>query len=100
MTRRIMLAILGVASLAVLAFGIPLALATQQAEQNAAIASLQREAVRVAVDTPQNLRGSEPIKVPHPRDADDVHFAIYDANGQKVKGLGPSKADSVVRAAL
>lgn len=100
MTRRIMMAIIGVAALAVLAFGVPLGIAVRQVEHDDVFSTLQREAARTAAVLPSQLHGPDKVEVPRREDSDEVLFAVYDAAGKRVAGEGPGAADRVVRAAL
>ncbi len=99
MTKRILLAILAVATLSVAAFGVPLAVVVRRVERDDTFSSLQRSAAGVAAEVPTRLDGSV-VEVPRLRDRDDVVYAVYDANGRRVAGDGPLRADKVVRSAL
>jgi len=99
-TRRILFAIVAVAALSVLAFGVPLALAVRQIEHDDQVATLQRQAAATAAELPPQLHGNDKVEVPRHIESDDVAFAVYDATGKRVTGYGPAAADTVVRAAL
>ena len=102
MTRRILAAIVLVASLSVLAFGVPLAISVRSVERADEVSSLQRAAAGTAAELPPRLDGSAKVRVPTyvAGDDDDVAFAVYDAAGNRVAGQGPPRADTVVTAAL
>ena len=65
MRRRILFAIVGVAAFAVVAFGIPLAWTIRRIEHDDALAKLQREAARAALEVP-SLGNGDNIELPPP----------------------------------
>jgi signal transduction histidine kinase len=93
--RRLIIAIAGVASAAVILFALPLALVLQSGNRTEAQLRLQRDttAATRAVD----LGGTgDPVELPPSRD----RLAVYDGSGRRIAGRGPARADSTVRAAL
>ncbi len=102
MTRRILVAIVLVASLSVLAFGVPLAISVRSVERADEVSSLQRSAAGTAAELPPQLDGGAAVRVPRyaAGDDDDVAFAVYDVSGHRVAGQGPIRADEAVTAAL
>jgi signal transduction histidine kinase len=98
-SRRILTTIVGIATLAVVCFGIPLALSVQRALKDDAISTLEREAARAAIEAPRNASLADPIELPKPIE-DGVRLAVYNATGTKVAGTGPDAADDATASAL
>jgi signal transduction histidine kinase len=96
--RRIVLSIIGVAAIAVLLVGVPLALAVDHLYASQEILRLEREAsdARRGVDV-TTLGTSDPIEIPS---VGATHFAVYDSAGRRLAGDGPTTADVPVRRAL
>jgi signal transduction histidine kinase len=95
---RIVIAIVGVAAVAVLVVGIPLAFAVKHLYTSQEILRLEREAseTRRTIDA-TTLAAGDPIELPR---AGATTFAVYDSAGHLVAGNGPSIADDPVRSAL
>ncbi|MEA2318229.1 MAG: hypothetical protein QOD44_2418 [Solirubrobacteraceae bacterium] len=91
-----MLAIAGVATLAVLLFAIPLGFVLAQSYRDRELLRLQRDTVAAtrAIDVSPN--GSDPVELPPSRDV----LGVYDRLGRRVAGRGPARPDAVVRAVL
>lgn len=98
MKRRILAAIVGVATLAVLGFGIPLAWTIRRIERDDAFSMLQREAARAAVEVP-GVGAGDSIELPGATEA-HVTVGVYGADGARVAGNGPDRADKATAAAL
>lgn len=100
MRRRIVISIVGVAVVALLVLGIPLALALARLDESQEVLRLEREAneARSSVSTSALVRGDS-IEL---GDDGKTRFAVYDASGHRVggNGPGPERADAVVRKAL
>jgi signal transduction histidine kinase len=96
--RRILFAIVGVATFAVIAFGVPLAWTIRRIERDDVVAMLEREAGRAAAEVPPIVPG-EPIELPNPRSA-HVTVAVYGPDGARIAGNGPDHADRPTNAAL
>jgi signal transduction histidine kinase len=97
MRRRLVLAIGGVAALAVILFAVPLALVIQRTYRDEELLRLQRDTVAAtrAIDLGAGPRDS--VELPPSRDA----LTVYRHDGGRVAGRsGPARADAVVRAAL
>jgi signal transduction histidine kinase len=96
---RIVTAIVGVAAVAVLLVGIPLALAVKHLYTSQEVLRLEREAseTRRAIDATTLGGAGDPIELPK---TGPVSFAVYDPDGHRIAGTGPSVADTAVRAAL
>jgi cytochrome c-type biogenesis protein CcmE len=95
---RIIAAIVGVAALAVLLVGLPLALAVEHLYTSQEILRIEREAseMRNAVNV-SSLATHDPVEFPR---NDSINFAVYDPSGRRVDGNGPDVADDPVRRAL
>ncbi len=99
MRRRVLAAILGVTTLAVILFGIPLAVVIGRLLDESATVRVERQAVLAARSVPADFAtGDDPVELA--ATADGVVFALYDTNGALVAGLGPAVADAVTTRAL
>jgi signal transduction histidine kinase len=96
--RRILFAIVGMAALAVVAFGVPLAWTIRRIEHDDALAMLQREAARAALEVP-SLGNGDSIELPRPG-ASGVTVGVFGPDGTRVAGTGPDHADRATSAAL
>jgi len=96
--RRILFAIVGVATFAVIAFGAPLAWTVRRIEHDDALAMLQREAAKAALEVP-SLGNGDNIELPRSASS-GVSIAVYGADGARVTGDGPARADRATAAAL
>jgi signal transduction histidine kinase len=96
-TRRIFLTIVATTALAVVLFGVPMAIVVNRRVHDDAVIELQRAAFdRAAVVSPSEINSGH-VELPPTESAIDV--AIYDSNGTKVGGAGPATADQLVAAA-
>lgn len=96
MRRRLILAIVAVAAIAVTLFAVPLAVVLGRTVRDEALLRLQRDTIAAtrAIDV-----GGEPtdrVELPRSRD----RLAVYDRAGRRVAGNGPPRADRVVRSVL
>ena len=98
MKPRIVIAIVGVAAVAVLLVGIPLAYAVKNLYTSQEVLRLEREAseTRRSIDV-TTLGPGDPIELPQ---NGAVSFAVYDPAGHRLAGNGPLTADDPVRRAL
>jgi signal transduction histidine kinase len=95
--RRLVLAIAGVAALAVVLFAVPLALVLQRAHRDEELLRLQRDTVAATREIDVGPGGGDPIELP----ASPRALAVYDNGGRRIAGRGgPAGADDVVREAL
>jgi signal transduction histidine kinase len=96
--RRILWTIVAITGLAVVGFGVPLAVAVTRMYRNEARLLLQREATASAAEVPieQGFAG-EPTDIPPPDAGTDV--AVYGPDGRLTWGVGPATADPVVHRA-
>ena len=99
MKRRILASIVGIATLAVVGFGIPLALTIRRVQRDDAIATLEREAARAAIEVPAGATATDPVELPS-ASASDVSLAVYRLDGTLETGSGPPMADPATAAAL
>ena len=97
MRRRLVLAIGGVAALAVILFAVPLALVIQRTYRDEELLRLQRDTVAATRGIDIGASASDPIELPPAPDP----LAVYRPDGRRVAGRGgPATADAVVREAL
>ncbi|MCU1497626.1 MAG: hypothetical protein JWM47_1579 [Acidimicrobiales bacterium] len=98
MRRRLTIAILGVAALAVLLFGLPLGIGAQRLVDEQAALRLERRAVLASRQVPTDFaRAADPVELPP---SHGVAYGLYDRRGHRVAGIGPTRGDAMVRAAL
>jgi signal transduction histidine kinase len=98
-SRRIFAAIMGVAVLAVVVFGVPLAVAIEQAYRGQAVSRLVTEATRAGAAVPVDFAtGSDPAELVAPPDGSTL--TLYDAAGSRRAGSGPAHPDKIARRAL
>jgi len=93
--RRLVLAIAGVASLAVVLFAIPLAVVIERSYRQQELLRLQRDAV-AATRSIDVTGGADPVELPAGTDG----LGVYDRRARRLAGVGPPAADRLVRAAL
>ena len=99
MSRRILTAILTITVLAVVLFGLPLAIGLRRLYRNEAVLRLEREAARASIEVPASFeKTGDPVELPARRDA--TLIALYDRQGRKLQGGGPARADAEVARAL
>jgi signal transduction histidine kinase len=98
MRQRIIVSIVGVATVAVLLLGAPLAVAVSRLYANQEVLRLERVAsdARNAVD-PASLGRGDPVELPA---AGSTTIGAYDRTGRLVGGVGPPQGDGPVRLAL
>ncbi|MDT4990151.1 MAG: hypothetical protein QOH97_43 [Actinoplanes sp.] len=98
MRTQVRNAIAGVAALALLLFGIPLAIAADRLITSQALTGLQRDATRGVAAVPDNtLEAGSPVRAP--RGTGDIRIGVYDAQGTRVAGVGPTRSALAGRAA-
>jgi signal transduction histidine kinase len=95
--RRLVLAIAGVAALAVVLFAVPLALVLQRTYRDEELLRLQRDTVAATREIDVGTGRGDPVELPpEPR-----ALAVYNDRGRRIAGRGgPSSADDLVRQAL
>jgi signal transduction histidine kinase len=96
MRRRLVLAIAGVATAAVVLFAVPLGLVLGDAHRTSDLLRLQRDtfAATRQIDLSQSPRDA--VELPSSSD----QLAVYDRAGRRVAGHGPATAPAVVLRAL
>lgn len=87
MTRRILSAIVLVAGLVIVGFGVPLGAAVQDLYREEAMAQLVREAARAGAGVPSSIDPSDPIELP--RSPHGIDLAVYTPDGRRLTGTGP-----------
>lgn len=91
MRRRVLVAIVGVAALAVVLFAIPLALAVQRLDRDEAIVALERDATRISAAVPDSIATRPvPVRLPTGMSSSRLRMGIYRLTGQRVAGTGPA----------
>lgn len=97
MRRQVLIAIVAVASLAVLLFGAPLAVAVRRLDRTSALLALGRQAAPLV----DELERSPALRLPA-RDQvpEQARVGLYDQLGHRVDGDGPEVAEPLVLAAL
>jgi signal transduction histidine kinase len=95
---RIRNAIIVVAMLALLLYGIPLAIVLDRLITSQALTGLQRDATRAVASVPDNvLEAGAHLDVP--RGTGDIRIGVYDVHGTLVAGTGPKQSSLAARAA-
>ncbi len=90
-------AIVLVVTLALLLFGVPLAVVLDRLVTSQALTGLQRDATRGVAAVPDNiLEAGTPVRVP--AGTNDFLIAVYDAQGTRVAGAGPLRSALAGRA--
>ncbi len=95
MRRRLVLAIVAVATCAVGLFAVPLALVLRDSYTDEELARLQRDTL-VATREIDLGPGGDPVEVPRGSDL----IGVYGPHGRLVAGRGPRTADTVARSTL
>jgi signal transduction histidine kinase len=96
--RRLAVAILAVAALAVVLFGVPLAIVLPRFVDEEDASRLERRAVLASRQVPGDFATSaDPIELP---EGGEVDYALYGTNGSRVLGTGPHDGGTLVRRAL
>ena len=96
MRRRLVLAIAGVAAVAVLLLAVPLGVVLSRHYRDEDLLRLQRDAVAATreIDVPRTA--ADRIELPRSSDT----LAVYDRSGRRIAGTGPAQAPDTVRRAL
>lgn len=99
MRRRVLVAILSIAGIAVVLFGVPLALVVDRLVEEDATLRIERQAVLASREVPADYRTSGDT-VELPKATDQVTLGLYDDKGVLLAGDGPTRADPIVTKAL
>lgn len=95
-TRIVTLAVMS-AALAVVLFGLPLALAGALYAQQYKVLDLERQAERASVRVSHSLADGDDPEVDDLNDVDELTFrSVYSADGDRLLGRGPMEADEFV----
>jgi signal transduction histidine kinase len=94
--RRLVLAIAGVAVVAVTVFAVPLGIVLSHSYRDRELLRLQRDTLAATRQIDLGTPSGDPVELPPSRDA----LAVYDRAGRLVTGRGPAAADPLVRDAL
>ncbi|MFM2071501.1 MAG: hypothetical protein RLZZ623_1764 [Actinomycetota bacterium] len=99
MRRRILLAILSIAVLAIALFAVPLAFLVERFVDDNAMLRVERQAILAARVVPEDFATrSDPVELP-PNNV-GIHLGLYDLHGNLVSGTGPATADVATTGAL
>lgn len=95
MRRRILSSVLTVTIVAVVLFGLPLAIAVRKQYLAEATLRLERAATTAAREVPGGIASAaDPVELP--RSSNRVRFGLYRADGSRVAGDGPEQGDAPV----
>jgi signal transduction histidine kinase len=95
--RRLLVALVGTATLATVLFALPLAIVVQRLDHSEAVTALERDATRIAAFVPADeVARPRPVAQPAGLSA-GLTVGVYRAGGRRVAGAGPR--DSRVAAA-
>ena len=99
MRRRILLAILSVTTIAVVLFGVPLALLIHRFVDEDATLRIERHAVLASRTVPGDFAlNNDAVELP--TNTDGIVLGLYDRSGRLVSGSGPATADATTVHAL
>ena len=99
MRHRILAAILSVTAVAIVLFGVPLAIVVQRFVDDDAALRVERAAVLASRQVPADFATSnDPVELP--TNGDGIVLALYDNTGTLVAGSGPKTADAATTEAL
>jgi signal transduction histidine kinase len=99
MRRRILIAILSITAVAVVLFGVPLAIVVERFVDEEATLRIERQAVLAARSVPDDFATNND-SVELPTNGDGTVFSLYALDGRLVAGRGPATADAVTTQAL
>jgi hypothetical protein len=95
--KRIVLAIVGITALAVVGFGVPLAITVAHMYRTEAISALERDANAGLAEVTLPLNATDRPELPVLTDG--AHLSVYNAHWQRIAGDGPAVGDEAVQAA-
>lgn len=99
MRRRILTAILSVTAIAIVLFGVPLAVVVQRFVDDDAALRVERAAVLASREVPADFATSnDPVELPE--NTAGIMLALYDDHGGLIAGTGPDVADPTSLRAL
>jgi signal transduction histidine kinase len=97
MRRRLLVAIAGVAAVAVALLAVPLAIVLHRNYTDEDLLRLQRDTVADTRQIDLGASGRDPVELPR---GTGSALGAYDLAGRRVAGVGPAVGDAVVRSAL
>ena len=98
MRLRLLLALVGISTLAIVAFAVPLGIAERTRIRGASESQLRREADRIARLLPTDFR-SRTFTIPQFTDHPALRAAVFDVSGARLAGRGPDRADALTQQA-
>ena len=99
MRRRVLAAILSVTAIAIVLFGVPLAIVVERFVDDDATLRVERQAVLASREVPADFAsGNDPVELP--TNDDGIALALYGADGSLIAGKGPTRADAATTEAL
>ena len=99
MRRRITAAIVGVTAFILVAVGLPLAVVAERSVVRSEVVKLQSDAAQTLTEIERPIDPAQLAELSGEPDAPPP-FAVYDATGAKVFGVGPEPGDAAVAGAL
>ena len=99
MRRRILLAILSIAGLAIALFAVPLAFLVERFVDDNAMLRVERQAILAARVVPDDFATRSDAVELRPNTV-GIELGLYDLQGNLVSGTGPPQADQATTAAL
>ncbi|MEY2448805.1 MAG: hypothetical protein QOH79_2281, partial [Acidimicrobiaceae bacterium] len=90
MSRRILLAIVGVTALAVVGFGIPLGITVAHLYRDEAVSGLERDANKAIAEIPVPASAVDLPELPTLDDG--AQLAVYGGQSNRIAGVGPALA--------
>ena len=99
MRRRILLAILSIAVLAIALFAVPLAFLVERFVDDNAMLRVERQAILATRVVPEDFATrSDPVELP--KNTAGIRLGLYDLRGKLISGMGPANADVATTGAL
>ncbi len=95
MRERIVRVALAAVVLAVVLFGVPLAVAVERTIRSDERSELERSALRAAAAVSPAYRTHDPVELPP--SGSEIRVGLYDTSGRLVAGAGPSSARDLLR---
>jgi signal transduction histidine kinase len=99
MRRRILIAILSIAGLAIVLFAVPLAILVERFVDEEAMLRVERQAILAARVVPEDFATrTDPVELP--TNTVGIQLGLYDSHGTLLSGSGPTTADKATSGAL
>lgn len=91
--RQVLAVIVGISTLAIVLFAVPLAVAVRQLDREEAVARLERDATRIAAAAPDDeARHPRPVQAPAGFPS-GLTVGVYAIDGTRLQGDGPAASD-------